>query len=282
MNRAAASEIGAATFIDDDSVRSETPAEMDGVLKRSQAQALFGSGKIPRVSALDEQSNKYKCRDDWRALRRQDLHAEAIRPNLNTLLLKAKAMGLSSSKLKKALAVFLANQSEIPNQDFISVIDFDKTERQDRMYIVDLKKGTITALKTAAGRGSDPRHTGLASRFSNRGSSNATSLGCYLAGSEYVGKHRRSLRLHGFEPGINNNACNRSIVIHKAPYVGSGRSKGCFSVSPREINTVIDKLEGGGLICAYKDGKTEEVPVPTAKHYSKHRKYRRYRAHHYN
>lgn len=60
--------------------------------------------------------------------------------------------------------------------------------------------------------------------------------GFFQAGESYYGRHGYSLRLDGLEPGINDLARQRAIVIHGADYVNEdwvskygriGRSHGC-------------------------------------------------------
>lgn len=45
-----------------------------------------------------------------------------------------------------------------------------------------------------------------------------SSIGLYETGQTYSGKHRRSLRLQGLEPGFNDNSMSRAIVMHAAAY----------------------------------------------------------------
>ncbi|UXR64006.1 murein L,D-transpeptidase catalytic domain family protein [Bdellovibrio bacteriovorus] len=87
-----------------------------------------------------------------------------------------------------------------------------------RMYVVDMKTGLVTRYLTAHGKGSDPSHTGYAKKFSNVEGSNMSSIGMYVTGAEYSGKHGRSMRLIGLEK-TNDQAMNRAIVVHGAWYV---------------------------------------------------------------
>ena len=84
--------------------------------------------------------------------------------------------------------------------------------------------------------------------FSNEPGSNAPSSGFFVAGTEYVGKFGRSLVVHGLENGINDNACERTVVIHKHTLVTKSsahiQSSGCPMVSKGHIDHVINLLEG--------------------------------------
>jgi hypothetical protein len=66
-----------------------------------------------------------------------------------------------------------------------------------------------------------------------------SSLGAFTAQETYMGGNGYSLRLAGLEPGFNDRARERAIVIHGAPYVNPataqlqgrlGRSLGCPAV----------------------------------------------------
>ena len=46
----------------------------------------------------------------------------------------------------------------------------------------------------------------MATSFSNLPESNQSSIGLYQTGQTYTGKHGRSLRLLGLEPGFNDNS----------------------------------------------------------------------------
>ena len=87
-----------------------------------------------------------------------------------------------------------------------------------------------------------------------------TSLGLFVTGTSYVGSNGYSLRLRGLDPGINDNAYARAIVIHGADYVSQaiasrlgrlGRSWGCPAVRSEIARTLIDTIKGGTAIYAY-------------------------------
>jgi hypothetical protein len=107
------------------------------------------------------------------------------------------------------------------------------------------------------GRGSGQA---MATSFSNEPETNKSSLGLFRTGEAYIGKNGYSLRLDGLEPGINDRARERAIVMHGAPYVNIavarvqgylGRSLGCPAVRPEVARPLIDTVKGGGLLFAY-------------------------------
>jgi hypothetical protein len=106
------------------------------------------------------------------------------------------------------------------------------------------------------------RNTGeaRAERFSNTEGSHMSSIGLFKTLQPYYGSNGYSLRLSGLDPGFNDNALARAIVMHGAPYVSAaiaervgrlGRSWGCPAVRPEVARTVIDTLKGGALLFAY-------------------------------
>ncbi len=148
---------------------------------------------------------------------------------------------------------YLLSQGKIQNE-ILSIIDFTRHSREKRFWIIDMSKKDLLFFTYAAhGRGSC-NGMGVATKFSNTPFSLQSSLGFYLTGETYFGKHGLSLNLDGMEKNINDKARERRVVIHGADYATAdfvkkygrlGRSYGCPSV-PQElhkpiINTIKDK-----------------------------------------
>lgn len=156
--------------------------------------------------------------------------------------------------LLDALAFLDANKDKIHNKSYLTVVDFSKHSGKDRLFVVNLTSGAVAAHVVAHGSGSDLGNTGYATRFSNVNNSNETSLGYYVTGETYNGKHGNSLRLDGVSP-TNSNARARAVVMHGADYVSEGRSKqgrswGCLALPSSDKDAVIAKLKGGSVIYA--------------------------------
>ena len=112
-------------------------------------------------------------------------------------------------------------------------------------------------IRVAHGRGSGEN---LAKVFSNASGSHASSLGLFLTRDTYLGRNGYSLRMEGLEPGINDAAMQRAIVMHGANYVDThaaarqgrlGRSWGCPAVREAVARGMIDVLKDGQFVFAY-------------------------------
>jgi hypothetical protein len=161
---------------------------------------------------------------------------------------------IQQKHLNAALAYFDQNKSRIKNQKYLSVIDFSKSSKLKRFFIINMATGAVTAIHTAHGKGSDTNRDGYAERFSNVSGSNASSLGFYLTAETYNGSNGYSLRLDGLST-TNSNARARAVVIHGASYVQEsnviqGRSWGCPALDQSLKTKVIDMLKNGSLIYA--------------------------------
>lgn len=143
-------------------------------------------------------------------------------------------------------------------KDIITVIDFDKPSTQTRMFVIDLKNRKIIRKSLVAhGKNSGAN---LPSHFSNRPNSLQSSLGFFLTGETYMGKHGLSVRLDGLEPNVNDNARARNIVIHKADYVSEqfikrvgrlGRSFGCPALPKAGFKDIVNTIKEGSLLFIY-------------------------------
>jgi hypothetical protein len=158
------------------------------------------------------------------------------------------------------MAALDQHAAAISHRDVVGVVDFTQPSRAPRLHLLNMDSGAISTHLVAHGRGSDPDNSGWVEQFSNLPGSNASSEGSFLTGETYIGKHGRSRRLFGLEPG-NSLAAPRGIVIHAASYVDDGlasangrigRSQGCFAVSGADIDHVLNLLGPGRLLCAWK------------------------------
>lgn len=152
----------------------------------------------------------------------------------------------------------LKNEGYLKNDSLLTIIDFSKPSNEERFFIFDLKnKKLIMHSLVAHGKNSGII---LPQEFSNIPYSNKSSLGLYLTGEIYNGRHGRSLRLDGMNEGLNTNARKRAVVIHGASYVSYsyinkngrlGRSFGCPAVPVNKCNLIIDLIKNGSCIFIY-------------------------------
>lgn len=146
----------------------------------------------------------------------------------------------------------------VDNPPTLTVIDYSRPSSEKRLWVFDLKARELVYEELVAhGQGSG---AGMATQFSNVPETHRTSLGLFKTDTTYVGKNGYSLRLDGLDRGFNDNARERAIVMHGAPYVSDrfvkatgrlGRSHGCPAVSELVARQMIDRVKGGGLVFAY-------------------------------
>lgn len=169
------------------------------------------------------------------------------------------APNLNRQVLIQALnATECAVSSGVDKPERLAIIDFTLPSHEQRLWIFELTEGRLILREWVAhGKNSGGNR---ATSFSNRLESHQSSIGLFQANESYRGKHGYSLRLDGLEPGINDRARERAIVIHGADYVDPswiqaygrlGRSFGCPAVSQEVIHQVVDSLKGGQLVFTY-------------------------------
>jgi hypothetical protein len=169
---------------------------------------------------------------------------------------------------RKAFTGFLDLKAENKlKKNILTIIDFSRSCNRERMWIIDLAKMEIVHLTLVA----HGKNSGLefASRFSNIPASLQSSIGFFVTGEIFNSNHGMSLMLDGAEPGINDNARQRGIIIHGATYVSKefigkygilGRSFGCPAIPMEDHERVINLLSGKSCIYIhYPDPHYEAV-----------------------
>jgi len=145
----------------------------------------------------------------------------------------------------------------------LTIIDYMLPSYEKRLWVIDMVSGRVLheewvahGMGSPAGSGGDMEK---AISFSNRRGTRKSSLGLFRTAETYYGKHGYSLRLDGLEPGINDAARQRTIVVHPAHYVTRdraeqrlvGRSWGCPAVRPKIAHQLIDDIKDGSLVWTY-------------------------------
>jgi hypothetical protein len=160
--------------------------------------------------------------------------------------------------LAMTAATCAESRSLVESPRTLTVIDYSLPSTSPRLWVLDLSTGrTLFEEVVAHGRGSGEN---MATAFSNLADSHQSSLGLFVTEDAYVGQNGYSMRLNGLEPGVNDHARTRAIVMHGAPYVDPavaaaqgrlGRSWGCPALRPAVAREIIDRIKGGNLVFAY-------------------------------
>lgn len=167
--------------------------------------------------------------------------------------------GINPKVLNLALkAQRKAQNMGIPRKQYLTVIDYSLPSTARRLWVLDMSRSKVVYnAHVAHGSATGDNH---AKHFSDAHGSHKSSLGLFLTGATYQGKHGTSLTLHGLEKGFNGNAASRAIVMHPAGYVNEGmiksmgrigRSWGCPALSYNVAGPIIQTIKEGSLIFAY-------------------------------
>jgi hypothetical protein len=140
----------------------------------------------------------------------------------------------------------------------LTVIDYSLPSTEKRLWVIDLAKRRVLFHELVAhGQNSGEAY---AVDFSNRPGSRQSSLGLFRTEDVYEGRHGETLRLIGLEPGINDRAEERRIVMHGAAYVNQrvvqrfgqlGRSWGCPAVGRAVLAQIVERIKEGTALFAY-------------------------------
>lgn len=131
--------------------------------------------------------------------------------------------------------------------EILTIIDFSLSSTKERMWVIDMTTQRVI-FQSLVSHGMNSG-TEFAKSFSNENNSHKSSLGFYLTGETYNGKHGLSMKLDGQEYGVNHNARERAVVVHGAEYVNKnliktqgyiGRSQGCPAVPTHLTKKLID------------------------------------------
>jgi hypothetical protein len=183
--------------------------------------------------------------------------ADDILADLHRLAPQADPGVLALALAARSCAV---DSGEVAADSRLAVIDYSRPSTERRLWVFEMREPALLHHEYVAhGQGSGGNY---ATSFSNKDGSHQTSLGLFRTAETYVGGNGYSLRLDGLEPGINDNARSRAIVVHGAWYVDPafaakqgrlGRSHGCPALSQQVARVVIDDLKQDNLLFSYAD-----------------------------
>lgn len=163
--------------------------------------------------------------------------------------------------LARALAAYhRVEGAGLVHTKLLTVIDYALPSWDRRLWVLDPARLSVLFHEFVAhGRGSATEDApDWAVRFGNEEASLRSSLGTFLTGTTYTGKHGHSLELIGLDAGVNDKALERRIVMHPADYVSAefralrggrvGRSWGCPALDPAIAPALIDRIRDGSLV----------------------------------
>lgn len=140
----------------------------------------------------------------------------------------------------------------------LTIIDYSRPSSEPRLWVIDVQRKQVLHHELVAhGEGSGNT---VAVAFSNEIGSHQSSLGLFRTDEVYTGRFGYSLRLSGLEPGINDKARARAIVVHGSSDVSHafaaewgtiGLTWGCPAVPEEVARPIIDSIAGGSAIFAY-------------------------------
>ena len=144
----------------------------------------------------------------------------------------------------------------------LTLIDYTLPSTAKRLWVVDL--GTSQVLMHDFVAHGSASGTIWATRFSNVNGSRTSSVGTFLTGGTYIGVRGLSRRLMGLEPGINDRAYHRGIVLHGTPSVSAaaarlgkqGRTEGCPAVPKASARRLIQLLPEGSVVFGWYPDST--------------------------
>jgi hypothetical protein len=156
----------------------------------------------------------------------------------------------------------LNRNGKLNDSRYLTIIDFSQPSAKKRLFILDMQENKLVYQSLVAhGKNSGKSY---AETFSNIPESLQSSLGFYRTGATYTGASGLSLKLHGLEKGINDNAERRAIVMHGADYVSEdivnaqgyiGRSFGCPALPRAITEPIIQTIKGGSCLFIYAPNK---------------------------
>jgi hypothetical protein len=171
--------------------------------------------------------------------------------------LKKEAFNYAYTGYKK-----LEEEGKLNKEGLITICDLSQSSRRKRLYLIDLNECKLL-LNTYVAHGKNSGGE-YARKFSNKPESLQSSLGFYRTKTTYYGGHGLALTISGLEPGFNDKAERRKIVVHGSQYIGDnyrrwgkfmGRSFGCPAVPMKQSKILINTIKDGSCLFIYHPSK---------------------------
>lgn len=175
------------------------------------------------------------------------------------LMLHNQAPGLNQQVINKVLmSLKCATEYNVDHNNIMTVIDYSLPSNEKRLWVFDLKEKKLL-FNTYVSHGIKSGAL-VSNYFSNKYNSKASSIGVYQTQKSYYGRDGLSLRLDGLDRSFNDNASNRSVVMHSGWYVEErfikkygrpGRSWGCPALPLANSQAIINTIKDKSLLVIY-------------------------------
>lgn len=179
-------------------------------------------------------------------------------------MLHREASTLNEAVINKVLTTLkCATEYNVERNNILTIIDYSLPSNEKRLWVFDLKEMKLM-FHTYVSHGITSG-TLLTNFFSNKFNSKASSIGVYKTEKAYYGREGLSLRLDGLDRSFNDNASNRSVVMHGGWYVDEqfikkygrpGRSWGCPALPLSLYQPIINTIKDNSLLVAYYPSDT--------------------------
>jgi hypothetical protein len=175
------------------------------------------------------------------------------------LMLQHDAPNLNPLVINKVLTTLkCASQYNVDHNNILTIIDYSLPSNNKRLWVFDLKEKKLL-FYTYVSHGIKSGAL-ISNYFSNKFNSKASSIGVYQTEQAYYGRDGLSLRLDGLDRSFNDNASNRSVVMHSGWYVEEGfikkygrpgRSWGCPALPLENSQAIINTIKDKSLMVIY-------------------------------
>ncbi|KTD36052.1 hypothetical protein Lnau_1036 [Legionella nautarum] len=175
---------------------------------------------------------------------------------IEDMLLASNLNKLVIDKVLKTLKC--ASEYNVDHNNILTIIDYSIPSSDKRLWVFDLYSKKLL-FHTYVSHGIKSG-TLLSTSFSNKFNSKSSSIGVYQTEDTYYGRHGLSLKLDGLDRGFNDNASNRSVVMHGGWYVDesfikkygrAGRSWGCPALPENLTSDIINTIKDKSLFVSY-------------------------------
>ena len=225
---------------------------------------IVTSSYLPQVSLDPASQQKNAMQDNVRLMTEMMPTmnagvASAQSINDINLMLHNEAPSLNQQVINKVLMTLkCAGEYNVDHNNILTLIDYSVPSNEKRFWVFDLKTKKLL-FNTYVSHGIKSGAL-VSNYFSNKNNSKASSIGVYQTEQAYYGRDGLSLRLDGLDRNFNDNASNRSVVMHSGWYVEEdfikkygrpGRSWGCPALPMQNSQAIINAIKDKSLLVIY-------------------------------